>query len=330
MRLTSGELEFASTDLERSIVVSVTAILESDGEPAVWRVGPDLLSGLAASLPIGSTQSVTLGDNHNGSLAIASGDIRAELPMIDAPFPIVERFETDAMAEAVAFSSKIRQVAWACKDKGVLSGVHIGGGLLVATDSAVVAMTQCDAGLGDAELTVPLGTMTSLLSNTDEIRIAVGDGGHKLHLAPNGHTWLTAVTYAEDYPDMVKAAEQLTDKLGDAEFVVPREALAATLKRIMLMARREDYPYCDVTLSDGQLRCELFVEGSGFISDAIDVNFDGHYSVRLDPQKLLKALDSFVVDPTLTFGKEPTMAFRLAGGGHTVFMTTRRITEAGK
>ena len=257
-----------STNLEVTYRQEID-VLSADGDLSV-RVPASTASGFLSGLPMGEGSVVTLVDNGDDDwVRLSCGKTKARLADIPLDnFPNLPPFDIGDLGVAENFSSRLEQVAWACSpDVAPLTGVHIDGEHLIATDKFKVAIVPCVVPL-DAPITVPLGTIAPLLRNTSEVRI--GSDGSRLMMMTDEFTQATSVIYGSDFPNII-AVIGAAVKGQSFTCTLPIGALEKALDRVLVLVSSDRYPVIKMTFKPDGIGIDLDAQTTGQVRDEIEV-----------------------------------------------------------
>lgn len=321
----SGDVYIRSTNLDVYFREKVTDVVEVGTETFDWRVNAELLDGIVQGLPLGSEVTFS---QHEGEEAvrISCGRKRASLRLQDASaYPTWDRVSEDGMKLAPGFGRKIGQVAWAVDHGGnpPWSGVHVNGDLLAATDKYKLALVECEVPIED-KVTVPLNVLAPMLKNLPgDIRVRADD--RMMHMLIGDEIEASCVLLEGDYPDV---SRPLRDNF-DMKVVLDKEHFLDTVSRMLVMVKKERYPWMRLTFSKNNLLIYMRVEGVGEITDEVSIDYDGDdFEIMFTPDFLTKAMEgSEQKKITWELGPTPTLMTKITDGtDYTAWVQPRRST----
>lgn len=292
-----------ATDLEVTYIEWVAASLPIGATEVDWRLPAQLLAGIVGNLPLGKSQQVTLSDDEKGYIKIASGKAKAKIRHLTGDvFPIWEPFDDMNLKEVSGFTQRVAQVSWAC-DKNMIpvTGVHINGTHLIATDRYRLAQVPCVVPV-DEPITVPLDVIVPMLKNVNDARMGAVDG--KFLLMPDGHSQITSVIFDASYPNISRA---MHDDYTE-HFVINTEQFRNALLRMMVLVKAERYPLCKLTIGGCRVHVLMDVPEVGEMEDEIEVVGADHqddYEIQFTPTYLTDALGGTEKE-TVTFSYDRT------------------------
>jgi DNA polymerase III sliding clamp (beta) subunit (PCNA family) len=284
-----------ATDTEITFIQRIEA-RETKGEDVKWRLPSMVLQGLLASFPQGQDHTTRMVDRGNdGRLRIVSGKSAVALNMYNASeYPNFQTFDVH-LTEANQFASKAERIAWATdqKSKGALSGVHLTGDMLVATNNALLVAVPCEVGITEP-ITVPLGSLETLLKGGSDVQVA--PEADKFYVKLDSDTYATSTIFAMPYPNVQNAFRE--NFAGTME--IHRASFIDALNRLQAMIRSErEIPTLELTLeTEGfskQLTLDIIVSDLGRMRDGVDVSTpyedEKVFKYELVPHMLVNALE---------------------------------------
>jgi DNA polymerase III sliding clamp (beta) subunit (PCNA family) len=277
-----------------------------------WRMPSALFAGFATSLPL-SNKKVTMTQAAPGDrIVMKSGKTTARIaPIIGDSFKEWNPFDPALLTTVPSMASRVAAVGWATDRESVpLSGVHFDGRYIYATDRYKMVRMPCPVPLAEP-VTVPLDTLTPVLAGVDDVRMAVEDRG--LLLMTDDYTQMRTVIYDAKYPPLNRV---LDSQQYDTHIAVSRTLLREAVRRMMsLVGRGERYPTIDLRVLPDRIDLEMEVEGTGNMTDSVDVVTTRVENPDIDPVEEIDTLLRFT--PTyLTECLEPV-------GTETVYLSFR-------
>jgi DNA polymerase III sliding clamp (beta) subunit (PCNA family) len=257
-----------STDLEVTILEWITA-LTIDTAPVVLRLPSKLLHGVVSGFPLASETTITIEDKF---VTVTCQKKRVKIMRIDAalPYPLWEPFDPTQLEVVKGFSKRVSQVTWSCdRDAIPLSGVHMNGEHLIATDRFKAVRVPCPMPV-EKPITVPLGVLGPIFRNLSDASVASVDD--HLLIMPDEYTQITSNIYTLPFVDLstVFAAEY------DGSFVMDRQAMADTLSSMMVMCRTDHFPRVRLTIGNGAVGLYMAVAEGDTFEDEIEVSGADH------------------------------------------------------
>lgn len=282
-----------STDLEISFEQEIP-ILEGKGYDAQWRIPASILQSLVSTLPMTEGNTTDFIDRGDECIRFKSGRTVAKLHMYDImsfPQGIFDWTEGElSMAQDIIH--KVDQVSWACdrKSTSILSGVHMDGEALYATDTHALAVVPTTVSV-DAPITVPLASLSVIMKSASDCRIRAF--GHRFQIALDETTRATTNILEGRYPPVKNVMR--SDFL--ASMKVHRQGFLDTLGRLLVLSKQEKLPTLSIEVNGGGLvsvlTFDMDIPGVGRMQDSIDVetDFDGVFTLGILPALLNNAVD---------------------------------------
>lgn len=295
LRAGDGHVEFAATDMELSLRLTVDCQVE--GEDAVVAPGR-LLVDLARLLPEGEV--VLEHRPEQGALEVTAGPASYKLNTYSAEdfpkLPDVESAQTFTIDRAAFLETVSRVARSASRDESrpVLTGilVRFEGGKLVmaATDSYRLSVkeTELKGGEGaDLEAIVPARALTELS------RIAQDEGELRIGVQENhvvfgtGETWLTTRRIDGQFPNY----KQLLPETFEHEVKMDREELLEVVRRASVMAQRNSP--LRLRFAEGELTVSAQTQDVGEAKESLPAQFSGEpLEIGFNPEFLRDGLES--------------------------------------
>lgn len=255
----------------------VLPVVDTDfTENMTWRVSANLTNGILSGFQPGTTTSIVPQDD--GRLELRSGKAKAKINTITGPFPNWPEFDnTDDFTLVKEFATKVAQVSWACDaELAPISGVHIDGKRLVATDRYKLAIVPCEVPLGEdvAGITVPLNILAPIMKMNTDASLRAQE--RRLLMKPNDATEITSVIYDAEYPPL----DRVTGTVYDAAVTVDKEVLRNAIMRMLILVKSERYPSMTLTIERGKIKIYMNVPDVGDMEDEIEVAGGGDHDAH--------------------------------------------------
>jgi DNA polymerase III sliding clamp (beta) subunit (PCNA family) len=306
------KVEVRATNLEIDFleVVTPTEVEDEDEAGWDWRFPSQLLSGFLAGLPQGSGKRVTFTQDEEGPVVIQSGRTIARINTSPAAhFKQWEAFDPTELQPVTGFSSRVAQVAWATDPEAVpLSGVHIDGQHLYATDRYKMVRVPLEIAHLVKPVTVPLEKLGPILTGIEDVKIGASE--RQFFIMPDDYTQIAAVLFDAEYPPIDRAMKTDHEEM----FHLPRlQARDAITRMLSLVGRGQRYPIIYLTIDHGTLGLEMEVDGVGKMTDEIDIDYAGAtLEIKFTPTFLSAALDNAKGDlVNVAFNLNPKAAIYL-------------------
>ncbi len=284
---TSAPLRVRSTDLQASYFQKVTT-LDSEGDAVDWHIPTHMLAGVAGNLPVSSGKSVKIFEK-DGMVHFHAGRTKSKLrPLImsDYPTKISDPFNPGDMNIVDDMASRIQQVAWAVdRDRTPLTGIHIDGEWLVATDTHKLARVPCRIPV-DRPITMPMGSLVTLLRSLGPVRVSATKDRFRMML--DDETQVTTTIYQEAYPDVAHLMDNLSIQDG---VLVSREELTDAINSMLVMVRNERYPMLYLDFHSGEVTLRLEADKrAGDMEKTLDATGGSTFAIKCHPNALASAL----------------------------------------
>lgn len=254
-----------STDTETYFMEWVD-YMSMEGDPDVWRVSSKLLSGVVATLPIGSGKTTTL-ERTGGKLILSSARTRAHFPLGAVEYyPAWNQFDSDVdLTSAFDLGARIDLVAWAAHNSEVpINGVHLDGEYAVATDRYKVCRVPLKIDM-PAPVTIPADSVLSLIKQTGEVKIGFTD--HQMLFSPESHVQIQSVIYGLEYLKLDRIAVPVTA----SQIKVRKDELMEKLTRAANFTGADRFPRLELILGNEEFAVLMKADEVGLLGDVIEV-----------------------------------------------------------
>src|SRR5262245_6334689 len=287
LKLESGSLELAATDMELSLRTSLEVDAEGEGEVVVpGRLLLEIVRALPAgdvSLEHRSDESVLVIEAGSASyrLHTYSAEDFPRLPELESTaFHAVDR---EALLETIA---RVGRSASRDESRPVLTGILVqfepGKLVMAATDSYRLAVkeTASPGSVPELEAIVParaLQELARIAAGTDEVQLGVLD--NHVVFGSDG-AWLTTRRIDGQFPNY----RQLLPEQFEHELQLPREEVLEVVRRVALMAQRNSP--LRLRFADGELTVSAQTQDVGearetlpapFAADAMEIGFNADF-----------------------------------------------------
>lgn len=290
-----------------------------------WRVSSVLLEAVTSRLPMGLGSTVTLYDEQN-SLHIQAGKVKAKLNLIndEVPFPEWEPFDPFGLSVVENFAQRVSQVRWATDTKAnnVLSGVHIDGQQLIATDGKCAVRVPLECPLA-APVTAPLSELIELIKDHPEV--ALRATSESLEVMPDQDTQVRVVLLKGEYPNVAividnPMVEHLTTEKGP---------LLAAIDRLLALDSSDRFPVMRMLFDGSSLEMKREVPDIGWINEELELEtLVPFYEMWVNPILLRNMLQNTSHNEVeLAWGADSLSPFKVSDGtGYEVVGLPRRKT----
>ncbi len=313
-------------DMESTFLQRVR-VIEASGAGA-WRLPSAVLAGFMAQLPLGDGSVVTMKVAKDHRIQVKSGKTKALFKSSPADgFPRILWFDESGLQAVPNFAQKCQQVAWAIdrEHADILSGVHINGTMLTATDKAKLAQVPCAVPI-ETPITAPLTVLASVMKNTEEVKLRAD--ARRLYLMTDQDTQCTSVLYMQPYPN-VDGLVHLMDT-ADKTCRINGEAFRTIVNRMLVLCKTERYPLVSLRFKRDSVMIKMDVPDLGRVDDELEISYDSdeQFDIHFTPGPLMTAMDVCAAKQAVwNFG--PTNLKPLAisdGTGYRTIMMPRRDT----
>lgn len=318
-----------ATNLEIYYLEAVdTVSIEGEGE---WRFPSQILSGILSKLPIGSGKEVVLEQETFGEVKLKSGRTTAKLRTIDSSyFPTWEPFDPEALDMVPDLGARIQQVEWAALTGGEppMSGIHLNGEVVVATDRIRMAVAPCEAEPIYKPVTIPAGILKPVMRSMRDVAIGLDQG--QFLLMPDPTTQIRTVIFDTPYPDITRAMRR--NQPATVKF--KKDHLLAMIDRAMVFGTRDRSPQMTMYIGAGEIAVMMSDQEQGLLGDIIDVpGYADHKRTKIlfTPKNLTDAIAASPSEQVeLHYTPEtPTAVVRVDGGsGYEAWVMPRRSTDS--
>ncbi len=325
-----GQVSVRATNLEifyHEVVDTVE--VEGEGE---WRLASAILAGFMNKISVASGRTITLEDE--GTAVVAqTGRMKAKFRMLPPQyFPQWEVFDPERLVSVSGFAERVQQVAWAADEKAVpLSGVHLTGTEVAATNRYRIATAPCAIPDLEQAITVPSSIFDPIMKNLGDVRLGV-DGGHLL-LMPDQYTQIKAVIFGEDYPKIVQATAGFT---FDHEVKFKKSQIVEMIDMAQVFAGSNRHPKMRLIIGREEVAVMLD-EKDHMMGDVIEVpGMAVHKRINLDftPRSILEAINAAPSEEVILHYSPPSDAGRSrpvlidGGSGYRAWVMPRREQTA--
>lgn len=279
-----------ATNLDIFYLEVVDAVeLEGSG---VWRFPSSIISGIMAKLPIGSGKNVTMERKPNGDIALKTGRTSAVMRTIEAAYyPEWGPFDPNDLELVPDLGERIKQVEWAALSGGdpPLSGIHLDGQQIIASDRIRLAVVPCEAEPIYKPITVPAGILKPVLATMRDVAVGINEG--QFLLMPDSSTQIRTVIFTEDYPNIGRAMNRTqpnTVKFKKSE-------LLEIIDRAMVFGSRDRAPVLTTYIGSGEIAVMMSDQDQGLLGDVIDTpGYADHKRLKIlfTPRNLTDAINA--------------------------------------
>lgn len=323
----SSTVTLRATNLDVYYMEVVSAIsVEGEGE---WRFPSQIISGVLSKLPIGTGREVSL-ELKGSEVHLKSGRTTAKIRLSDASyFPSWEAFDPNALEVVPDLGARIQQVEWAALKNGdpPMSGIHLNGEYVMATDRIRMAITPCQAEPIYKPITIPSGILQPLMRTMRDVAIGIEEG--QFLLMPDPTTQIRTVIFDVAYPPIERALKRNQPE----HFKFKKQHLIDMIDRAMVFGARDRAPSMTMFIGAEEVAVMISDEDQGLLGDVLEVpGFAKHSRKKMifTPKNLSEAVSASPSDE-VTFYYDPENALlpvRIDGGsGYEAWVMPRRNLE---
>jgi len=283
-----GGLVIRSTDLETTFLQSLDVGLDEEGSA---HLPSDVVSNLVQQFPVSTYTEIATQPDGSVTFSCVSTEVKLRQILNEAYPPFGSFTDKFEMSEVQDFSSAIAAVSWcSARSSTVLSGIHLTGSQVMASDGHAVAMHSLDIAI-DEPITVPMSSISSILKRSGGVKVGAAPG--RILVMPDDKTELSSLIYVDKFPDV-----SIFDKFINAtnlSFEVSRESLSAVIGRMRVLCREDRLPTVSFSISDDVLTTYVDIPDLGEISDQIaiaPISDVGDYKCFFNPDLLTGVLQA--------------------------------------
>ncbi len=284
-----GQLSLSTTDLEVSIVTTMEAEIEREGETTL----PARKFGQIASTLSG--EHVTLDTDENMTTTIASGSARFRIMGLDSgEFPRQSDFEAtrELTFEKADLGKTFRKIAYAVSTdqtryvlNGILLSVQDGNFVAVATDGRRLALVERNlesSSLSDGDVILPIKVVNELqrlLEGEGEVTISISDSLASFKME---NTIITTKLVEGSYPNY----RQVIPSSFNNSVILPRDPFNQVLNRVSVVVS-DSGSAVKFALTENNLVLNATSTEFGEASEPLEVNYQGEpVNISFNPSYL--------------------------------------------
>ena len=295
-------LTLRSTNLLMFQTEWVTA-LAAEGASTTWRLPSGPLSAVIAKIPAGGGRTVTF-EEKDGKVEITSGKgfrCRMNMPRPDN-YPVWRIFDPDELSPVPGLGRRIKLVEWAAATTATnmaYTGVRLDGKVALATDTYRAAMIPCEIDHLANPVTIPTGTLSTILKDESPALVGQGDDG-LLHCMPDDWTQVSIRTIGVPWPGKVMS---VLKPVFDEMIEVDRDELLRCVQVAWALDQNNRVPLLSLYIGRGELSCINESEEYGLLRDLVEISGANHPRVeyKFNPKNLVETLGSMPAK-TVTLG----------------------------
>lgn len=311
--------------------MEVTDSVSMEGTRKTWRIPSAVIQGVCNKLPIKSGSTVEFDDDDSNTLVVKTGRMVAKMRLMDPNYyPTWTAFDPATLSPVDNFAARIQQVQWAASKNGTppLTGVHLDGERMSATDQFKAAITPCVIEHLVEPVTIPASIFAPLMKHLGEVRLGQEQG--MLLVMPDDSTQIKTVVFPDKFPLIHKVMKR------DEPFSVTirKTAVVEMVERAMVMGQRDRTPILKVILGWSEFAVMMEDQEIGLLGDVLDIpgqaTHDRHM-LGMTPDTFTDALNA-APNEEITFYYHfgmPMKPIRLDGGsGYEVLIMPRNLEKS--
>ncbi len=319
----AGEVIVRATNLSIFYLEKVDPVsVDGEGE---WRLPSTVLDGLCSKLPVGTGKEVTFEDD-GAYIHLTSGRIRAKIRSSDTSYyPKWEPFDPNDLELVAELGARIKQVEWAADSANdiILSGVHLDGESIVATDRYRIARVPCKAEPIFRPITVPVGIFDPVIRTLGDAAVGISEG--QFLVMPDISTQIRASTWGEKYPNLDRAFI----RNQEYQVEIKKQDFLDMIARAMVFVGSERFPLLTMYTGREELAVMMSDKEMGLLGDVIELPGQAeHKRIKslFTPKNLTEAVAASPSEKvTLHYPENPLKAIRIDGGsGYEAWVMPRK------
>lgn len=325
-----NQVTLKATNLEVFYLEVVSALEVVADQPTVWRLSSTMLASIIGSYPLGSGQTMTM--EHKGQqIHLSQNRSRGRLNMMRPEgYPQWVAVPPVDLCNVEKFGALIAAVEWAAAKRGEppLTGVHLNGHAVAATDRYRLAMMPCPVTL-PAPITIPAGVLGAVIR--PEADVQMGMINNTLLLMPDDSTQIRTVIYDVKFPNVTTFATYTPPAMIE----VNKSGVIDILQRAVIMTQNErDVPTVTVIVGKGEFAAMGLDQEMGLLGDSIMLNGTqaAHPRVqfKFTPQNIIDGINNCPSDKVVIYynPEDITKPWKIDGGSGYIAIGVPR--EEGK
>lgn len=311
-----NQVTLKATNLEVFYLEVVPALEVETAEPVVWRLSSSLLAQVIASLPQGSGQTMVM-QQVGTQVHIKHNRAVCKLNTINTDgYPRWGVVPSENLHTVEKFGALITAVEWAASKGGPppITGVHLNGLAVAATNRYRMAMMPCVVGL-PAPVTIPAGILGAVIRPESDVQI--GMVGNTVLLMPDESTQIKTVTYEADFPNIMHFATYTPPAMIE----VNKGHIIDILQRATIMTQNDrDTPHVTIIIGAGEFAAMGMDAEQGLLGDVIMLNGNQAQHKRVQfkftPENIIDGLNNAPNDKLVIYYNpdDPTKPWKIDGG----------------
>lgn len=296
-----NQVTLKATNLEVFYLEVVPALEVVAAEPVIWRLSSSILASIIGSYPLGSGQTMTM-EQKDTQIHLTQQRSRGRLNMMRAEgYPQWSAVPPEDLSSVEKFGALIAAVEWAAAKRGEppLTGVHLNGHAIAATDRYRMAMIPCPVAL-PAPVTIPAGVLGAVIR--PEVDVQVGMVNSTLLLMPDEATQIRTVIYDVQFPNIGNFSQYTPPEMIE----VNKSGVLDILQRAVIMTQNErDVPTITVIVGKGEFAAMGADQEMGLLGDSILLNGNqaahARVSYKFTPQNLIDGISNAPSDKVVLY-----------------------------
>jgi DNA polymerase III sliding clamp (beta) subunit (PCNA family) len=311
-----NQVTLKSTNLEVFYLEVVPALEVTADEDTVWRLSSSMLAQIVGSYPLGSGQTMTM-ELKGQQIHLSQNRSRGRLNMMRPEgYPRWTAVPPVDLCTVEKFGALIGAVEWAAARRGEppLTGVHLNGHAVAATDRYRMAMMPCSVTL-PAPVTIPSGVLGAVIRPEADVQMGMVDS--TLLLMPDEATQIRTVIYDVQFPNVMNFASYTPPAMIE----VNKSGVLDILQRAVIMTQNErDVPTVTVIVGKGEFAAMGADQEMGLLGDSILLNGTqaSHPRVqfKFTPQNIIDGINNCPSDKVVIYynPEDVTKPWKIDGG----------------
>lgn len=314
--------------------MEIVDCVEIEGEASViWRLPSSIIDGVCSKIPIQSGKTVNFDDKDSNQLIVTTGRMVAKIRLSNHEYyPHWEAFDPAHLSAVENFAARIQQVQWAASKNGTapLTGVHLDGSHISATDRFKAAVTPCSIPHLVEPVTIPASIFSPLMKHLGDVKLGQESG--MLLIMPDETTQIRTVIFPDKFPPI-----QASLKRNETHAVILKKtALIEMVERTMVMGQRDRTPLLKIIIGWSEFAVMMEDQEIGLLGDVFDIpgqaTHDRH-TIGMTPDAFTQALQAAPNEDVTFyyFDQMPMKPIRLDGGsGYEVLIMPRNLEKSAE
>jgi len=280
-----------ATNMEIFYMEIVDAV-SIEGGSVTWRLPSMIIDGVCNKLPIQSGSMVIFDDEESTTMKVTTGRMVAKMRLSNYEYyPRWGAFDPEDLTTVEDFTKLIQRVQWAASKNGVapLTGVHLTGEIMSATDQFKAALSPCKIEHLVEPVTIPGSIFAPLMKHLGDVKLGQEDG--MILIMPDDSTQIRCVTFPGNFPKV-----HLAMKRNETHAVIVKKSnLVEMIERAMVMGQSSRIPILKVIIGQEEFAVMMEDQEVGLLGDVVDIpgqaTHDRH-TFGLTPETLTAAMSA--------------------------------------